>query len=228
MAAKPAADGGMSLEDILVMARKREMNVAMVIGKDGLSVAGDPRKPPEVMWREAKKAGGGAKGGMGICTVEGKELHFRLMNDDAPATLKKALKVKLRDAGLKYKVVLILPDGTVDGDDEEGAAAEGGDDLVLQLRIEFDALVPIIATARLADLGPVLKKIEGLVTMFETELARDTRKAKAILGLLKQTLEAERDRIVTGLTPGFILAEKRREALTGIEQRIDTLLAEFA
>ena len=47
-------DGGMDLEAIFKMARNKPMNVAMVIGKDGLALAGDPRKGLEVMWREAK------------------------------------------------------------------------------------------------------------------------------------------------------------------------------
>jgi len=73
------------------------------------------------MKREAKGvAGGGSKGGMGVCNVVGKDIQIQF-TDEYPATLKKAFKNKLRDMGLKFKPVFTGPDGTIDGcGDEEG------------------------------------------------------------------------------------------------------------
>ena len=241
--------GGMDLEAILKMARNKPMNIAMVIGKDGLALAGDPRKGLEVMWREAKGlAGGGSKGGMGVCNVVGKEIQVQF-TDDYPATLKKAMKDKLRDLGLKFKPVFIGADGTVDGegDDEdiegedggEGPAVAGGeggaeaepgenpeDQLKIELIAEFDGFKDQLSVAKTACPLPAIKKLEALEQMFQTEIERAPKKAMAVLALLRKTAEAFAP--AAGAPAPDPQADERRMGLASLEKSVDALLAEFA
>ncbi|MFN4171917.1 MAG: hypothetical protein ACK4GW_09205 [Pseudorhodobacter sp.] len=119
MAKKPGGDEPQDMGEIIAMARKRQMNFAAVIGKEGVAIAADPRKGPEVMWRQAKQQAGGTKGGMGTMNVSGKELHLQFVEDDFPGTLKKAIRKQLSQAGHKMKVIFVLADGSVEGDDDE-------------------------------------------------------------------------------------------------------------
>lgn len=239
--------GGADLGAILKIARTRPMNVALVIGKDGLAVAGDPRRGPEVMWREAKAVAGGAKGGMGVCNVVGKEIHIQFV-EEYPATLKKAFKDKLREAGLKFKPVFIGADGTVDGDDDEEDADtdEGGgeapmvadagsadagpnpdEQLAADLTTEFEGLKDSLSAAKTVSPVPAVKKLEGLEQMFQTEIARAPRKAMAVLSLLKKTVEAMTP-AGGAAGPDPRAAEQRLATLASLEKSVDALLAEFA
>ncbi|QYK40377.1 MAG: hypothetical protein KF887_13210 [Paracoccaceae bacterium] len=240
MAAKGSDGDAQDMATIIQQARKRAMNVALVIGKDGLSVAADPRKAPEVMWREAKKLGGGSKGGMGVCNVVGKELQVQFLTDDFPATLLKALKQKLRDEGLKFKPVFIGPDGSRIGDDEDEDGAE--DPLVAQedgiapadgmpedggsagaaLREEFEGLADAIADA-VATGSPVGKKVAALAGMFSSTLEKDEKKAGAVLGMLKSALDSL-PTMVASAAPGT----GQISGLADLEAKVDALLAEFA
>lgn len=240
--------GGMDLESILKMARNKPMNVALVLGKDGLSIAGDPRKGLDAMWREAKAAAGGAKGGMGVCNVVGKEIQIQFA-DEYPATLKKAFKETLRNLGLKFKPVFIGADGTVDGegdDEAEEGAAEGGDAPLVadaggaaeqpqdpearlreQLLAEFDGFVQQFDAAKAAAPAPAVKKLESLAQVFQTEVERAPKKAVAVLTLLKKTAE--------GFAPAGgpaagdnAAADARRMGLESLQKSVDALLAEFA
>lgn len=236
--------GGMDLEGILKMARNKPMNVALVLGKDGLSIAGDPRKGLDAMWREAKAAAGGAKGGMGVCNVVGKEIQITFA-DEYPATLKKAFKETLRNLGLKFKPVFIGADGTVDGDDEPGdGEADGGDaplvadagggaeeqdpeaQLRVQLLAEFEAFAQQFDTAKAAAPAPAVKKLEGLAQVFQSELERAPKKAVAVLTLLKKTAEGFAP--AGGVPVDNGAADERRMGLASLSKAVDALLAEFA
>lgn len=236
MADKGKGAGGYDLGEIIKQARNRPMNVALVLGKEGLDIAGDARKGVEAMWRDAKAMGGGSKGGMGVLNVVGKELQIQFVAEDYPASLKKAFKERLRDAGLKFKPVFILPDGTVDGsgddaDDEgegEDSAPEGGGDPAEDLRkvllAEFEGLADALAGAKGASPLPAVKKIEGLEAMFQTEVERDPKKAGAVLSLLKK-MAGDAPQGDGAPDPA---SDARRASLASLEKGIDALLAEFA
>lgn len=237
MADKGKGAGDYDLGEIIKQARNRPMNVALVLGKEGLDIAGDARKGVEAMWRDAKAMGGGSKGGMGVLNVVGKELQIQFVAEDYPASLKKAFKEKLRDAGLKFKPVFVLPDGTVDGagdaEDDEAEGGEGGapggdsdpaEDLRNVLLAEFEGLADALAGAKGASPLPAVKKIEGLEAMFQTEVERDPKKAGAVLSLLKKMAG---DAPQGGSAPDPA-ADARRESLASLEKGIDALLAEFA
>ncbi len=246
MADKGKADGGLSLEEILKMARTKPMNVALVMGKDGLAVAGDLRKGVEAMWREAKAKAGGNKGGMGVCNIVGKEVQIQFTEDGYPASLKKALKTALRDLGLQFKPVFIGVDGTVDGEGDEeepgaeganvAAASGGGDqdggmtgDMETQLRDqlaqEYEALKPNLAEAKGASPPPMVKKIEGLEAMLTAELDRAPKKGIAVLGLLKKMIDGFKPDSGGAPDPA---SDARRSSLADLEKSVDALLKEFA
>lgn len=226
MPPKDAEGAAQDLSSIITLARKRPMNIALVMGKDGLSIAADPRKPPEVMWREARKTGGGSKGGMGVCVVEGKEIVIRFLEDGFPVTLLKAMKQRLRDEGLKYLPVFLSPDGTRMADDEgeaeayadlPGVAAEAP---ARDLMAEFEALATAVATARLGT-DPVSRKITGLAALFTTAVTDNMRKAETILDMLVTAVAA--------LPPQDAASDQSRgDSLATLEAEVDALLAEFA
>lgn len=133
MAKKPDDDKAQDIGEIVANARKRPMNFAAVIGKNGVAIAADPRKGAEVMWRQAKEQAGGTKGAMGSMSITGKEMHLQVADEDFPGTLKKTIRKQLAQAGHKLKVIFMLADGSVvgggddDEDDEEESAAHDGD-----------------------------------------------------------------------------------------------------
>ena len=224
MPAKDAEGAPQDLSSIITLARKRPMNIALVIGKDGLSIAADPRKPPEVMWREARKAGGGSKGGMGVCVVEGKEIVIRFVEDGFPVTLLKAMKQRLRDEGLKYLPVFLSPDGSRmaddDGDAEDHPGLPDTEEPTSDLMAEFEALAEAVAMARLGS-DPVSRKVAGLAGLFVTTVEANARKAETILEMLVTA--------VAGLPPPGAAADQGRgNSLAALEAEIDALLAEFA
>lgn len=232
MPAKDAESEAQDLSAIITLARKRPMNIALVIGKEGLSIAADPRKPPEVMWREARKIGGGSKGGMGVCNVVGKEIQIQFMEDGFPVTLIKSFKQKLRDEGLKYLPVFLTPDGTrlSDGEDEgdEGAegeavagAADQGPSEGEALMQAFDKMADAVAAARLGT-DPLSKKAAGLATLFTTTVEGNPRKAAAILDMLSAAVAALPPPGAAAPDPG------RGQGLAALEAQVDALLAEFA
>lgn len=238
-------DKGLGLEDIIKLARTKPVNIALIIGKEGVAVAGDLRKGVEVMWREAKAKAGGSKGGMGVCNVVGKEIQIQFTEDGYPSSLKKAFKTALRDLGLQFKPVFIGVDGTVDGEgDEEETVADGADgaaspaggqdngtttDLEAQLRDqlaqEYEALKPGLADAKSASPPPMVKKIEGLEAMLTAELDRAPKKGIAVLGLLKKLIEGIKPASGGAPDPAF---DARRSSLADLEKSVDALLKEFA
>jgi hypothetical protein len=238
----------MDLDSILKMARNKPMNVALVLGKEGLSIAGDPRKGLDAMWREAKAAAGGAKGGMGVCNVVGKEIQIQFA-DEYPGTLKKAFKELIRNQGLKFKPVFIGADGTVDGaDEDEEGIAEGGEadapttvatdagaadgaaedpdaDLRKHLLAEFDAFRDELDRAKSACPPPAVKKLEWLEQTLVAEIEKAPKKAASVLGLLKKTAEGF---IPSGGGPASTsVSDERKMGLASLGKAVDALLAEF-
>lgn len=132
MAKKSASDlkaEGAELGDLLATARKRPLNFALQIAKDdGVVLEAHPTKAADVMWRNAKGNGGSSKGVMGIMNVNGKLIELTLATDDTgPGTLIKQTKKHLKERGLAFKVVLLLPGGQR-VDDGEGDADAGTDE----------------------------------------------------------------------------------------------------
>ncbi|MEM1428252.1 MAG: hypothetical protein AAGG09_02230 [Pseudomonadota bacterium] len=120
---------GVALGEQIAQARKKVVNFALSMGKEGLVLETDLKKSPDVLWRAAKKLGG-PKGAQGQMKVTGKVIELTCVDDSAPTQLPKLAKKFLNERGQPYKVVMITPSGQIgDGDDEEEgetATAEAG------------------------------------------------------------------------------------------------------
>ncbi len=115
-----------ALENQIAGARKKPMNFAWLICKDGLVLETDLKKGPDVLWRNAKKNGGGPKGAQGQITVSGKMIELTCDSDEVPAQLPKLAKRFLSERGLSYKVVMKTPSGAF-SDGEEDSTADSPD-----------------------------------------------------------------------------------------------------
>ena len=129
---------GEELASQLANARKKDYNFALLLGKDGVVFQTDLKKGPGILWRNAKKAGGGTKGAKGVVRVKGKVVELHCDVDDVPASLPKVAKKHFAERGQAYKFVVVTPAGAMgeDAEDEEeevqattgraGAPAEDG------------------------------------------------------------------------------------------------------
>lgn len=268
--------------------RKAQHFFSLQIGKSGLILKTHRRRPPEVLWRQGKKEGGGNKGAKGVANMSGKVMELQC--DDlgsVPSTLVKMAKAEWAEAGQPARINLVemsaeaLAEIEGAGGDEEGEnteatetstedtgatqetatseAADGGgggeepsadggqeaaaedtaqspeEDLLTSLRREYDELqTKIVAAGDSANKG-FAKKVSGLNTMFESQIEGNTKKARAVLGLLQTTIQ-------TGLDAGDMAepaeqnapvdmaaaAESRRGRMADLEKSVDDLLAQFA
>ncbi|MFT5315681.1 MAG: hypothetical protein ACI9UK_001513 [Candidatus Krumholzibacteriia bacterium] len=103
----------------LTEARKKQLNFALSIGKDGLLFETDLKKNPDVLWRNAKKAGGGAKGGRGFINVKGKVVELTCDDDSVPKNLSQLAKKFFTERGQAYKFIIKTPSGEISDDDDE-------------------------------------------------------------------------------------------------------------
>ncbi|MGB5560211.1 MAG: hypothetical protein WBN04_19630 [Paracoccaceae bacterium] len=114
---------GVALGEQIAQARKKPYKFALSIGKDGLVLETDLKKSPDILWRNAKKNGGGPKGAMGMISVKGKTVELTCEDDSAPRNLPKMAKKFFSERGQPYKFVIITPSGELsdedDDDDEE-------------------------------------------------------------------------------------------------------------
>lgn len=119
------------LTGLITSMRKKEHNFALAIGKEGgVVLAADPKKGTSVMWRQVKANGGTTKGCMGVASVKGKLIQFSPEGgEEPPKALLLNTKKHLKTLGLAFKVVFILADGAVvgeDNDDDAGTPAPEG------------------------------------------------------------------------------------------------------
>ncbi len=120
---KEAAEWG----EVITKARKRGLNFALVMGKTGgVVLAADPKKNADGMMRQAKANGGTAKGCQGLMTVKGKRIEFLVDGNPPPGSLLNHSKKHLKQLGMAFKVVFVLPSGEMidDGEEDEDTAGD--------------------------------------------------------------------------------------------------------
>lgn len=136
---------GTALGAQIDVARKRPVNFALLMGKEGLVLETDLKRNCEVLWRNAKKAGGGSKGAMGTMSVSGRVIELTCVDDSAPSHLPKLAKKWLTERGQPYKVTMITPSGSVGDEhdeDEEKQVANVDSGLMTDAMEEQGASVP--------------------------------------------------------------------------------------
>ena len=134
MTSNELAEEGKKLSDLIVKARKKPLNFALLLGKDRVVLEASPLKGADIMRRQAKANGGGSKGTQGTMSVSGKVIELTCEDDNFPRSLGKTAKKYLKDCGIAMKVSLLLPNGEVIGDgddtpDEEAPSASVSDEL---------------------------------------------------------------------------------------------------
>ncbi len=104
--------------------RKKDLNFAMVMGKEGVAFHTDRKKNPDILWRGAKSEAGGAKGAKGTVSMSGKVMV--LDADDpgsVPGPLLKAAKKHFSDRGVVLRIMLKGQEEPEDDEDDADTAA---------------------------------------------------------------------------------------------------------
>ena len=268
---------GEELSKNLADIRKKQHNFAMQIGKEGLVFHIDRKKPADVLWRNAKKDGGGPKGAKGRVNMSGKILELDCDDPDSvPKNLMKLAKKHFAERGQPIR--LVFKDIEDDEDDApeakgdeaktarrkpaeappeekpapraasapeeptssapepetrsepETADAGGPSDDALRetLKKEYDDLAAKREAAEKSDNKGVVKKMAGLIKMFESQLENNPKKANSVLRLMTNTLEiAEKSGDLKG--DGDSGASRERMArIADLDARVDELLAQLA
>ncbi len=108
--------------------RKKDVNFAMVLGKEGVAFHTDRKKNPDILWRGAKAEAGGAKGAKGVVSMSGKVMVLDADDPSSvPGPLLKAAKKHFAERGVVLRIVLKdeeEPAGDEDEDVDKKAAAK--------------------------------------------------------------------------------------------------------
>ncbi len=191
---------GAAVSEQIALARKKTLNFALLMAKDGLILETDMRKDSEILWRNAKKTGGGgSKGAKGTMQVNGKVIEFTCTDDSAPGQLPKLFKKFLSERGQAYQVVMVTPsgalgdsdgagDGPDQGDDPEGVSDNAADPLAEELRSSYEGVSGQVELAKQSLHAGAAKKASQLSEIFETQLTEEPRKAAATFKLLQKTV----------------------------------------
>ncbi len=199
-------DQASEIDSIFKDGKKKPMNFALMKAKEGVVLKAHPLKSPDVMFRDAKGAGGmPAFSCTGVLNVMGKVMELSVINEDVPRTLPKLAKKHFSAMGIKCKVVIVLPGGErlADEDDEDGddtdeveteevapgieAPVEEPDDgLAEALKERIKALVPQLRTA----LTDGVAGVEKLAKALQAASAEIANNALERAGKLVDAVEA--------------------------------------
>lgn len=125
----------MPLDEVMRKLKAGPLNFGLFLTGDRKNpalLAAHKRKNPTILGKQAKKEAGTAKGAFGILILDSGELTFQCENEDPPASLKKNVKLMLKEAGLaKLKPRILLPGGAEfeAGDEDDETEGEGTADL---------------------------------------------------------------------------------------------------
>lgn len=187
----------MPLDEVMRKLKAGPLNFGLFLTGDRKNpalLAAHKRKNPTILGKQAKKQAGTAKGAFGTLILESGELKFQCENEDPPASLKKNVRMMLREAGLaKLKPRILLPGGIEmeGGDEDDETDGEEGMTDASADQIASDAEAPAENTqmaaveARWAVLKPVL---EGMAAGPDPRLAGQVAK---LLRLMELTIAAQ-------------------------------------
>ncbi len=115
------------LEKLLKKARQKPLPFGVCMGKtpENTVLYLHLKKPPEVLMRNAKKAGESSKTSFGTCSVNGKIVSLTCQGDILPG-MARNMKRFLLKSDIKMKVEILDPEGNLlesDGDEDEDGEA---------------------------------------------------------------------------------------------------------
>ena len=235
--------------ELITKARKRELNFALVMGKSGgVVLAADLKKNATVMMRQAKANGGTAKGCQGLMAVTGKRIEFRAENDSLPGPLLNQTKKHMKQLGMAFKVVFVLPSGEVidDGEEDEDAAPKDENKSTRDADADVVTTIPETDTEPTAALKTAEKAepdagsaadpdgdpMADVVAAFEpvaADLARLQSLAAATVGKKARQIEASFAAMVKAANPkkATILADMARKFADGELAKLDDAKGDF-
>lgn len=150
------------LKSAVAVARKRDLNFALCLGKksEGTVMLTHRIKGPEILGKQAKKAGETAKLAFGIMRVKGKNMMLTCHNDPPGGCARKAKEFMAKTVGLKMKVQILDINGQTleeDGEEDENTVSEETGDTAntdeAKWREAYEKLDPVVAKAASSGLG---------------------------------------------------------------------------
>lgn len=148
------------VEDYITTARKKPLNFALLIAAEGVVLKAHATKDTEVLWRQAKAEGGGAKGAAGVMNTSGKVIQMTCTEDDVPTSLPRLARKHFKDLGLNFAISMVLPGGgqLYDGEESEEGALKAEMLTAGPVPIdEDDTNAPVVDEVRKAELAARLK-----------------------------------------------------------------------
>ncbi|MBB96667.1 MAG: hypothetical protein CML68_18965 [Rhodobacteraceae bacterium] len=112
-----AAQAG-DLKSLLLAARKKPYNFALMLGREDLVFTGHRRRTPTKLVKEAKAAGGSSRGAWGSMQVDAKTVVLTC-EEAPPAALAKKARRFLKARDLQFKVICRLRTGEIVDSDED-------------------------------------------------------------------------------------------------------------
>ncbi len=106
------------LPTIIRRARKHQLNFACMLGKETVVLNAHKRKAVGLLAKQAKQEAQSKRGAWGQMQVEARFLVLTC-EETPPALLARALKLHLRNNGVKLGVRLVTPEGEVLGEEEQ-------------------------------------------------------------------------------------------------------------
>lgn len=119
MANADLKEEGKALGGIIANARKAELNFALLMGKAGLVLEADRRRPAETLKRTAKSNGGGAKGVWGTMRVEANRVILTC-EEEPPGGFKSVAKKHFAERGFPIQVVMHLKGAEPSDEEDDG------------------------------------------------------------------------------------------------------------
>ncbi len=201
-----AIDPASEIQQIIKDGRKRPMNFALLKTKEGVILKAHALKSSDVMFREAKQAGGQpAIAITGVLNVTGKLLSLTSLAEDVPRNLPKLAKKYFASLGAPIKVQVTLPGGGCLDDEAED-------------EMETETVAPGIE-------APVEAEDDGARAAMAARLAdvkRHVEEAVPVLGdnaaPLSDALDAVRKLVDDGKT------DEAESALDEVEEALQTAL----
>jgi len=199
-------DTNAKLKDILAMAKKAP-NFGLALGKSATDepvLMASKTKKPEVLEKSAKQQAGGNRTGCGTLDFKGGALILNFEADPPPGCLR-VLKKHFKENKVSAKLVLVLPDGTIEDEYEYNDAEQGDEDKPRgRPRSDADAPAPDPAMLEAAEKARKLSEIFDRTRPMLSEAA----KADPAKAALAEKLVKGFDRAAAASPPDVAAMEK--------------------
>lgn len=191
--------------------RKKDLNFAMVLGKDAVVFHTDRKKNCDVLWRTAKKEAGGAKGAKGVVSMTGKVMVLDVDDPGSvPGPLLKAAKKHFAERGAPIRIMLKGEEEPADDDaDDAQTADEKPQKAAAAPEPDEKPQASSAPQAAAADEKPAVQQedppqTDPRVDALRKSLIQDFKAMKPDLDLAAKSQDAGVNKKVTGLARIFI------------------------